>query len=230
MGQLAARGCAGFRVPTYSSERRLAGKQAGFVLIITLVIMVIIMLSSVALVMAVRAGISASANIAFRQTAVRSGDVAVDAAMTQINSLIGTGTSGTALNNDSIAGAAFRYYATENGFNSGCMKNAGATVFTPENYRFSDTSTGTDGVPCATRLGATPAGYALLYVVHRMAAVGGQCPGAGCTAPQVTATSAGDSKDADAPAFTASNNLTYYRVTVKVIAPRQNSYLQGFVY
>jgi hypothetical protein len=75
-----------------------------------------------------------------------------------------------------------------------------------------------------------------------MATTAGQaCPAAGCLAPAVTAAAgtnvaAGCSMDPSAanfcgPASATTNQLVYYRITVKVVGPRQNNrYIQGFVY
>lgn len=222
-------------------------------LVVALIIMIVMTLSSVAMVISLRGGISASANIAFRQAATRSGDVAVDAAYQWISTQMA---SATALNdnlapaNAAAATATPRYYATMNGADSGCKKDGVANAFTPTLYRFSDTTTGADGLPCAGRVSGNPAGYTLYYVIHRMAntseaacvAAGGSagcgtCPTAGCLAPAISATSSSDtgsSKDATAPILstsTSTNQAVYYRITVKVTGPRQNNrYIQGFVY
>ncbi|MCK9283379.1 MAG: hypothetical protein M0P39_03755 [Rhodocyclaceae bacterium] len=207
-------------------------------LIATLVILVIITLSSIAMMVTMQAGISASGNIAFRQAATRTGDVAIDNALAQINTLIGAGTAGTAMNADSSAAAPFRYYATMNAANAGCTTD-GSAVFLPRTYRFSDDIDGADTFPCAAKFSSAPAGYTLYYVVHRMAAAAGACPTVGCMAPVVAASggsapTSGVSQDVEAAQTTSSstaNNLVYYRITVKVSGPRQNNrYLQAFVY
>jgi type IV pilus assembly protein PilX len=229
------------------------GRQGGFMLVIALIIMIIMTLSSVAMVISLRGGISASANIAFRQAATRSADVAVDSAYQWVATQMGS--SATALNNSlaptsaaeaTIAAAdatdvttRVRYYATMNGADSGCKKDGVGDVFTPTSYRFSETITGSDGFPCAARVAGNPAGYTIYYVIHRMAntseaaclAAGGaagcgSCPTAGCLQPAVTGTSSqtGNSQDATAATFSSSTNTAvYYRITVKVAGPRQNN-------
>lgn len=238
------------------SGRGLSG-QRGFVLVLALVILIIMTLSSVAMVTSLRGGISASANIAFRQAATRSADVAVDGAYQWVRTQMATA---TALNNNiapanaAAATATPRYYATMNGADSGCKKDGVANAFTPTAYRFSDTINGSDGLPCAAKVSGNPSGYTLYYVVHRMAnttealcvAAGGtagcgSCPTAGCMAPSIVTTAgsgslAGCSMDPTAANFcgassTAVNAAVYYRITVKVVGPRQNNrYVQGFIY
>jgi Tfp pilus assembly protein PilX len=227
--------------------------QGGFMLVIALIIMVIMTLSSIAMIVSLRGGISASANIAFRQAATRSADVAVDSAFQWVNTQMAGST--TALNNNiapvdaTAATSTARYYATLNGADAGCKKDGVADAFTPTTYRFSETINGGDGFPCAARVSGNPAGYTLYYVVHRMANTSeaaclagggmagcGTCPTAGCLAPAVTLNSSntGSSQDATAAILSSSsatNAAVYYRITVKVVGPRQNNrYIQGFIF
>ena len=81
------------RATLQARRRHGSGRQSGFMLVIALIIMIIMTLSSIAMVISLRGGISASANIAFRQAATRSADVAVDSAYqwvrTQMTSIAG---------------------------------------------------------------------------------------------------------------------------------------------
>lgn len=219
-------------------------REQGFVLILALVILIIMTLSAVAMIAGIRGGVSAAGNIAFRQAATRAGDVAVESGFQWVRTQLVA--SATALDNSVAAAAsggtpAQRYYATFVGldsFETGCTKDTTATEFTPQNYRFSDTTTGSDGFPCATKLSSAPSGYSLYYVIHRMARETGTCPGAHCAAPSVAAASGampGCSYDPSSPAYcgvsSSVNNLVYYRITVKVVGPKQNNrYIQAFVY
>jgi type IV pilus assembly protein PilX len=227
------------RIPTTraaTQARRPIGRdrQDGFMLVIALIIMIIMTLSSIAMVMSLRGGISASANIAFRQAATRSADVAVDNAYQWVMTQMGNST--TALNNNlapadsaeatvtsaeaTTLATRVRYYATMNGADSGCKKDGIANAFTPTSYRFSETINGGDGFPCAARVSGNPAGYTIYYVVHRMAntteaaclAAGGaagcgSCPTAGCLQPAITGSSGqtGMSQDATAAVFSSSS-------------------------
>ncbi len=216
---------------------RIARREQGFVLILALVIVVIITLSSVAMISSLRGGISASGNIAFRQVASRAADVGVDSAFQWVQTNMATA---GALDNNLAAASAPRYYATMSAADSGCKKDGAAGSFTPQMYRFSDTVTGSDGFPCAALVSGSPAGYSLYYVVHRMANATGACPTpAGCLAPSIvaaTSSTAGCSMDPTSASFcgastTTTNTLVYYRITIKVVGPRQNNrYIQSFVY
>jgi Tfp pilus assembly protein PilX len=215
--------------------------EGGFMLVVAMVIMIIMTLSSIAMVTSLRGGISAAANIAFRQAATRTADIAVDSAYQWVaNQMLNVAV--TALDNNvapantAAATATPRYYATMTGVDTGCLKSG--TTFTPSLYRFSDTTNGGDGFPCAGRVANNPAGYTLYYVVHRMANNTGACPGAGCMAPPLLAGGQqeyGGSKDvSQSDSLASANNVNaavYYRITVKVVGPRQNNrYIQGFVY
>jgi type IV pilus assembly protein PilX len=228
------------RATLQARRRHGSGRQSGFMLVIALIIMIIMTLSSIAMVISLRGGISASANIAFRQAATRSADVAVDSAYQWVRTQM---TSSTTALNDGLAPAdvaeatvtaaettvtatRVRYYATMNGANSGCKKDGVADAFTPTSYRFSETINGGDGFPCATRVSGNPAGYTIYYVIHRMAntseaaciAAGGSagcgsCPTAGCLQPAITGSSSptGMSQSATGPIFTVnSSNAAVY--------------------
>ena len=105
--------------------RRLP-RQQGLVLVMTLVILVIITLASAAMMATLRSGISASANISFRQAASRSGDVALSDALGQINTQIVA--VSTALDANSVVGAPFRYMATVSSVPNGCSKSSAITL------------------------------------------------------------------------------------------------------
>lgn len=220
-------------------------QQQGFVLVIALVILVVMTLSAVAMITSLRGGLSASGNISFRQAATRAADVAADAGYTWIQGqMVG---AATALDNNiqpvdtAAARLTPRYYATSTESDEGCRKNTAIVDFTPENYRFSDTAVGDDGFPCAGRIPGSPAGYSVFYVVHRMARTAGlSCPAAECVSPPVTVVvtgpTTGTSQNVSSSKFgsasaTAGSAAVYYRITVKVVGPRQNNrYVQAFVY
>ncbi len=219
-------------------------RQQGFVLVIALVIMVVMTLSAVAMITSLRGGISASGNISFRQAATRAADVAADGAYQWIQARMATPTgldNGIAPANTAGATTTARYYATMAGADAGCKKDGVADAFTPQSYRFSDTSTGADGFPCASKIAGQPAGYDIYYVVHRMANTAGlSCPAAQCMSPPSNIVAAppapGCSQDPTSASFcgaaaTSSSQIVYYRITVKVSGPRQNNrYVQAFVY
>lgn len=101
-------------------------RERGVVLIMTLVILVIITLSSAAMMASLRSGISASSNIAFRQAATRTADVALNDALGQINAQIVP--LATALDANSGVGGAIRYMASMSSAPVGCTKTAAISL------------------------------------------------------------------------------------------------------
>ena len=97
-------------------------REHGIVLIMTLIILVILTLSSAAMMVSLRSGISASANIAFRQAATRSADIALDDALSQINAQIVP--QPTVLDANSGVAGVIRYAATTSSAPVGCTKSA----------------------------------------------------------------------------------------------------------
>ena len=214
------------------SRHHPAQKQRGISLVITLVVLVIITLSSVAMMATLKSGTSASANIAFRQAATRTADVGVQNALQWF-----TGKAIATLEQDSSAATAYggvRYFATGDG-TGGCAKNdpggVAYTTFSPDRYRFDDTIRGTDGQPCAVRDSNAPSGYSVFYVIHRMAAAAGSCANVGCMKPSGLSCATSTNQAGKAIDFDfESSPSTYYRITVKVVGPRQNNrYVQAFV-
>jgi Tfp pilus assembly protein PilX len=101
-------------------------RQQGIVLVMTLVILVVITLASAAMMASLRSGISASANISFRQAASRSADIALTDALGQVNAQIAP--LATALDANSGGGAAIRYAASLSSVPVGCSKSTALTL------------------------------------------------------------------------------------------------------
>lgn len=101
-------------------------REHGVVLLMTLIILVVITLASAAMMASLRSGISASANIAFRQAATRTADIALNDALGQINAQILP--LATALDANSGLGAPIRYAATMANVPVGCTKSAALTL------------------------------------------------------------------------------------------------------
>jgi type IV pilus assembly protein PilX len=220
---------------TLSSPQSCRGArhEQGFVLIMTLVVLVIITLSSMAMMTLMRGGISASGNIAFRQAATRVADVATEDAFTYLTTTLAA--TATALDNPNPAIAG--YYATHNGASNACFPDrtgtprAGDVSFHPMDYDFTNAA-------CARSHAGTVSGYTVYYVIHRMANNTGACPAAGCMGPPpLSIVAAQADGESNANYFLRLNNavnnslLVYYRVTIKVVGPRRNNrFIQAFVY
>lgn len=215
-------------------RRSLPRRQEGFLLVMTLVILVIITLSSMALMMASKAGVSAAGNIAFRQAAVRMADSAVENGFNWIATQLAANPNAL-----DFTSATSGYYSKIDEVDTSNCVPSGVTTFAPGSYDFANTA-------CAKTLASPVGGYTLYYVVHRMANTANTaCPSAGCMSPGsttlagvVSQVSHGDSmesvsgaNDPTAAAVATSTQTVYYRITVKVAGPKRNNrYIQAFVY
>jgi type IV pilus assembly protein PilX len=188
--------------------------QHGFALFMTLVTLVIITISGIAMMRVMEAGVSAAGNIAFRQAAARIAGVAGEAALTRIKSM----------DKATLAVTSGDYYA-----------NTG-TLFDPVTYNWSGNSTALPSNALPDKL----SGYDVNYVIHRMAVADGLCEdltATGCTfssAASSVGTAAGASQSGGSQYGAGISNvggLVYYRVTVKVSGPKHNiSYVQTLMY
>lgn len=194
--------------------------QKGFVLFMTLVTLVLLTISGVAMMRVMEAGVSAAGNIAFRQAASRVADTAIEDAIAWLRDKSGTVTLETQADDA----------------DGDTIYIPSATAFNPVSYDWEGSEshhmTATDKI----------AGYDVYYVIHRMAQGAGSCksatdnsycmyaPNTGSTGTTSAGTSqAGGSTYAGF--ITGTSALVYYRITVKVSGPRNNvSYVQAFVY
>ena len=197
----------------------------GVVLLMTLVILVIMTLSSLAMLKLMGSGITSSGNIAFRQAAVRVGDLATEGARTWLSSQ-----TATVLQSNIPASG---YYAYDD------------PTFAPATFNFYDPTIAAQycsSQPCVAGTNDTFSGYKIYYVIHRMslqAGVGLACsaPAAGCAQPPSVSNSVTNS-GSNATAgnnyqgqITGSTGLVYYRITAKIVGPSfNNRYVQVFVY
>ncbi len=191
--------------------------ERGLVLLMTLIVLVMLTLSALAMMRLMGAGITSSGNIAFRQAAARVGDLAVEDARTWLQAQ-----ADTTLQSDSAANG---YYATND------------PAFTPQGWDFTDS---TRAKQYTSSGNTTFSGYQIYYVIHRMALTAGvacSAPTAGCATPPAASTSvtgSGSSHLAGSGyqgSVTGAAGLVYYRITAKVMGPRfNNRYIQAFVY
>jgi type IV pilus assembly protein PilX len=185
-------------------SRRLQSRQRGTVLMVVLVALVAMMISVVALSRSVDTNQLVTGNLAFRNSTVHSSDSGVLGAVTWLQTTVGTPT----LNNSNPNRG---YYAS---------------VIEP-NW---DDPNLWAACPACTSVDA--AGNSVQWVVHRMCSAAGNPndPGVSCSLLTAgTAAASGGSYAGDANNFTG-NAQNYYRVTVRVLGPRNTSTLvQAFV-
>lgn len=206
-----------------TNNSRSMHRNRGMVLLMTLVILVIMTLSSLAMMKLMGSGVTSAGNIAFRQAAVRVGDLGVEGARAWL-----AGQTALALQSDIPASG---YYSFDD------------PTFSPVTFNFPVAGAQyCSSQPCVAGTNDTFSGYQIYYVIHRMALPAGQnlpcaAPAAGCAQPppaSVSVTNSGNSATAGTSyqgQVSGSTGLVYYRITAKVVGPRfNNRYVQAFVY
>jgi Tfp pilus assembly protein PilX len=210
-------------------------RNQGFVLFMTLVMLVILTLSGLAMMQVMSAGMTAAGNIAFRQASVRYADLALEDARVWLQSKNG----GTVvyLHED---------HPADHGYTSWYDKD-----FDPKSLDWTDPNVAHlytanpdpdfdgDGDP------TTFSGYRIYYVIHRLAVLRGtssdpkSCtdPGTGCMFPPTASSSTlapGTTQSAGTgytPPILGSTGNVYFRITAKVVGPRHNSsYVQAIMH
>lgn len=211
---------------TLNLDRRVGSGQGGFSLLMTLLSLLILSLSAMAMMSLLKAGVTTSGNIAFRQAAVRAGDIGVEDARTWLASQ----TSSYLENTDTSQG----YWATS------------VPNFDPKTFPFAASArvhlNGSSGAPgTAVSAADKVSGYTVYFVIHRMATSSGKCDPATSNAaclfpPVVTASETGQGSSTSGGSgyglgLSSSTGKVYYRVTVKVVGPRFNTrYVQALLY
>ncbi|QAU33792.1 hypothetical protein [Janthinobacterium sp. 17J80-10] len=185
-------------------------RQDGIVLVIALIVLVALTLSGIALMRSVDTGNLIAGNMAFQQSAVRSGDVGVEAAVTWLDGVKG-GADPAQLNaSDSTNG----YVAMIENPASGQSWDAFWTATLAAK---------------AVSLAQDEAGNTVSYIIHRMCATTGIKAGASCSdSAAVKATAANAEEGGQVQLNTTS--AVYFRITVRTAGPRGTvSYVQAVV-
>lgn len=185
--------------------RRIPGRERGAVLFIALIVLVAMMLASVALVRSVDTANVIAGNLAFKQAALQASDLGVEAAVTNLPTIIAT----TLDNNVTGSGGTYWYYATRRDTDASGVPTTRAAgsagALTPVDW---------NAVPVATTVG----GNAVRIVIDRLCR--GPAPvtdiEANCFHEGATG---GSSNVIGAARFTAATTV-YYRVTAQVSGPR----------
>jgi Tfp pilus assembly protein PilX len=193
-------------IPSHSANLR--AKQRGVVLLVTLIVLVIMTLTAIALVRSMDTTNVIAGNLAFQQSATHSGDAGVEAAIAWMEPNVAT------LQNDSFA----------NGYSSSISNPAANQTW--DNF-FTTTLAG------RTRTLPTDAvGNTATYAIQRLCLTANILPnavGAGCTVTPAVAVTTASSEDAGTVKLTASTQQ-YYRITSRTVGPRNSkSYVQAVV-
>jgi Tfp pilus assembly protein PilX len=187
-------------------------RQSGFVLFMTLMILVLMSIAGLALMRAVDSSSLVADNIAYKQAAIITSDTAIKAATDWLaaNPLTADDTSNAAYASDTIS---IDWTGT-------------ATALTTDKVDWENNSSAPIKAKQVTSL-LTP-GYSAYYVIHKLCETGTNP----VCATSDSSTSSGSTKSGSSYGHQASSTslLHYYRITVKVIGPKHTvSYSQVFV-
>jgi type IV pilus assembly protein PilX len=194
----------------YKSQPASPGAQAGIVLFVALIALVVMSLAAVALIRSVDTNTLIAGNLSFRQSTLVTTDTGVEAAITWLKAQSDAGTDMTKDNN------ANGYYSTYTNLN----------LVTPADFKQSRIW-GADSSATVTG----PAGEQIRYIVERMCRIDNSVT----VCLEGTSTSSSNVNHNDSPYMEGlklpGGASPLYRVTVRVTGPKNTvSYAQAYVY
>lgn len=189
-------------------------KQRGATLLVTLIVLVAMTLTAITLMRSMDTTNIIAGNLAFQQSATRSADTGVEAAINWMQA------NAVNLQNDSFA----------NGYSSSVTTLAAGQSW--DNF-FTVTLAGrTYTVPTGNPGNADAVGNTVSYAIERLCLTANILPtavGAGCTVTPLTTSSTGSSEDAGTVKLNTSTQQ-YYRITSRTVGPHNaKSYVQVIV-
>jgi type IV pilus assembly protein PilX len=217
-----------------------AHRSQGFVLFMTLVMLVILTISGLAMMQVMGAGLTAAGNIAFRQASVRYADLALEDARIWLQ-----GRTATFLHDN---------HPDDHGYMAWVQQSnpAASTDFDPLTHDWTNDDVahlydaaefGTDPDLDGDGDSTTFSGYRIYYVIHRMAnraELACSVPTTGCMVPPPptggggTVVAPGTSQSAGigyTPPILGTTGNVYFRITAKVVGPRHSSsYVQAIMH
>lgn len=212
-------------IPMFIRAKRLEGApqrmegQKGAALFVTLIVLVAMLLSGIALIRSVDTTNVIAGNLSFKQAALHAADLGVEAAVAELPNIVATSLEANITPPASSTLPNYWYYATlretdVKGLPTTKAFGAGGTAI-PINW---------SNVPVAS----TSNGYSVKYVIDRL------CQGptpvtdlqANCFADAATG---GGTKKAGGTVFSGTTTV-YYRISVQVTGPRNTvSYVQATI-
>ena len=192
--------------------RNPRARQSGVVLLITLIVLVAMTLTAIALVRSMDTTNIIAGNLAFQQSATHSGDTGVETAIAWLE------TNAATLQNDNLV----------NGYSSSVTNPAAGQSW---DAYFTALENETP-VKRTVTLAPDAVGNTVSYAIHRLCLSANMSPtavGAGCTVTPATSITTASSEDAGTVKLTASAQQ-YYRITTRIVGPHNTkSYVQAIV-
>jgi type IV pilus assembly protein PilX len=209
MKPVAMRTGGGFARPMRYARRGLRRAQRGVILFISLIVLVAMTLAGIALMRSVDTNLLIAGNLAFRQGTTSLADLGVESARTWL-------ASNTGLLTDNQPGGFTAYWAN---WQAG-LDFIGSTATTGDDYNWGNSQTVTSPDPS----------YTINWVIHRLCGSTGAPTdaSANCMSASISGastTNSGGTKGAVSYGTQAlpSTSAVYYRVTVRVIGPRNTT-------
>lgn len=210
------------RRPSFA-QRKMLPRQRGVVLVIALIVLVAMTLAAIALVRSVDTTNIIAGNLSFHDAAVHAGDTGTETAINWLETNTSTTLQNNALANGYAASWQPLLTAGQNWddyWNNTLAAQSAQVMFDA------------NGVPGRTGVSATgAAGNQIFYAIQRMCNSVGPSASSNCqVVPANTVLVKGNSQDISSTAQLKITGQVYYRVTAKVIGPRNTvSYVQTFV-
>ena len=196
-------------------------RQNGVVMIVALVVLVVMTLAGIALMRSMDTTNLIAGNMAFKQAATHTADAGVEAAVGWLEANNSSGfldvdaktvgyKASTAKNDAYPLGDAF--WTQFSGGNGVCYLPIAGGV-----------CSAAPGVPNAS-------GNTMAFMIQRLCAASGNRNGASCAIVTGTVVTSGNSEGAGEDQLTGVSTALYYRITVRVVGPRNSvSYVQTIV-
>ena len=201
-------------------HKKKVSSQKGVVLIVALIILVAMTLGGLALIRSMDTSTMVAGNIASQQTAIYSSDQGIESAVAWLESNLTTGLLDA--NNAPVG-----YTASAGAVPANQAGEAFWAALSPAGF----CTLPRIGNVCATTGQADASGNSVQFMIQRLCNAAGPINGAGCTVSQAVSTNTdGENQAAGEDSLGPANNTTYYRITVRVLGPRNTvSFVQAVV-
>lgn len=202
-----------------SMHRSTRSRQGGVVMLVALVVLVVMTLAGIGLMRSMDTTNLIAGNMAFKQAATHSSDSGIETAIGWLQA-----------NN---AGAFLDNSIPVVGYSASTPNNAALPL--GEAFWTSLSAGGVCNLPmaggvCSPAAVPNAAGNRISFMIQRLCAATGNRNGAACSIVTGTLVSTGNNEGAGEEGLTANATAVYYRITVRVVAPRNAvSYVQAIV-
>lgn len=206
--------------PYLQRRMRTARRQDGVVLIVALVVLVVMTLAGIALMRSMDTSTAIAGNMAFKQAATNAADAGIESAIAWLE-------NSNAVNGLNQSNTAAGYLAsTANNANLPLGEKFWTTLSASGVCNLNKFGQG-----CIPSAEANANGNQLSYMIQRLCSATGSANGAGCAVVAGTVVSSGNNEGAGEEQLSSSFSTVYYRITVRVVGPRNSvSYVQSMVF